>query len=103
MINQYLPPNFVHFAQICDHEEAYKETGAQAISYTTGVPVVTAAKMLLTGKWPLDAGVKNIEEFDPKPFLEELGKQGLPWEEIELDPDFEIVPRDVTPPLSENS
>jgi saccharopine dehydrogenase (NAD+, L-lysine forming) len=85
--------------QICDHEESFRETGAQAISYTTGVPTVIAAKMLLTGKWDMNAGVRNIEEFDPKPFLEELGPMGLPWEEIELDPEFEIVPSEVEPPL----
>jgi saccharopine dehydrogenase (NAD+, L-lysine-forming) len=86
--------------QICDHEEAYRETGAQAISYTTGVPAVTAAIMLLTGKWS-GAGVKNIEEFDPEPFLAELDKQGLPWEEAELAPDFELSTREVEPPLGE--
>ena len=85
--------------QVCDHEESFRETGAQAISYTTGVPTVTAAKMLLTGTCEMDAGLKNIEEFDPKPVSEELGTMGLPWKEIELPADFEIIPAEVPSPL----
>lgn len=65
---------------ICDHEESYKEVGSQAISYTTGVPAVIGAMMVLQGKWK-KAGVYNVEEFDPDPFMEELNKQGLPWNE----------------------
>jgi saccharopine dehydrogenase (NAD+, L-lysine-forming) len=64
----------------CSHEAAYKETGAQGVSYTTGVPAMLGAKMMLTGKWA-GQGVFNVEEFNPDPFLEELGKQGLPWQE----------------------
>ncbi|MCL2436024.1 MAG: saccharopine dehydrogenase family protein [Lentimicrobiaceae bacterium] len=68
----------------CDHAEAYKETGAQAISYTTGVPAMLGAKMILTGKWS-GVGVFNVEEFDPDPFMAEIGKYGLPWhEEIDM-------------------
>ena len=63
---------------ICDHEECYKEVGSQAIAYTTGVPAMIGAKLLLEGKWS-GAGVFNIEEFDPDPFMAELNKQGLPW------------------------
>lgn len=65
---------------VCDHQECYKEVGSQAISYTTGVPAMIGAKMLLTGKWK-KPGVFNIEEFDPDPFMEELNKCGLPWKE----------------------
>ncbi len=65
----------------CSHEEAYKETGMQAVSYTTGVPAMTGAMMFLTGKW-VKPGVHNVEEFDPDPFLAEVAKQGLPWHEI---------------------
>ena len=72
----------------CDHEASYKETGTQAVSYTTGVPAVVGAMMFLTGKWS-GAGVKNVEEFDPDPFLAELAAQGLPWHEI-LDGDLEL-------------
>ncbi len=69
----------------CSHEEAYKETGMQAVSYTTGVPAMTGAMMFLTGKWQMP-GVHNVEEFDPDPFLAELAKQGLPWHEIINEP-----------------
>jgi saccharopine dehydrogenase (NAD+, L-lysine forming) len=65
---------------ICDHQECYKEVGSQAISYTTGVPAMIGAMMLMTGKWN-KPGVFNIEEFDPDPFMEELNKWGLPWKE----------------------
>lgn len=65
---------------VCDHEECYKEVGSQAISYTTGVPAMIGAMMVLTGKWK-KPGVFNVEEFDPDPFMEQLNKQGLPWKE----------------------
>ncbi|MBN2485474.1 MAG: saccharopine dehydrogenase family protein [Bacteroidales bacterium] len=64
---------------ICDHAETYKEVGSQAVSYTTGVPAMIGAKMMLTGKWK-KAGVYNMEEFDPDPFMEDLNKYGLPWQ-----------------------
>ena len=65
----------------CSHHAAYLETGMQAVSYTTGVPAMVGAMMFLTGKWNLK-GVRNVEEFDPDPFLEQLAKDGLPWHEI---------------------
>ncbi len=65
---------------ICDHQECYKEVGSQAVSYTTGVPAMIGAMMLMTGVWK-GAGVFNIEEFDPDPFMEALNKWGLPWKE----------------------
>ena len=65
---------------ICDHQECYREVGSQAISYTTGVPAMIGASMLLTGKWN-KPGVYTAEEFDPDPFMEELNKWGLPWHE----------------------
>ena len=65
---------------VCDHQECYKEVGSQAISYTTGVPAMIGASMLLTGKWK-KPGVYNVEEFDPDPFMEALNKWGLPWKE----------------------
>ncbi len=71
---------------VCDHQECYKEIGSQAISYTTGVPAMIGAMMLITGTWN-KPGVHNIEEFDPDPFMEELNKWGLPWIE-----DFNPVP-----------
>ena len=65
----------------CSHEEAYKETGTQGVSYTTGVPATVGAMMFLTGEWG-GAGVFNVEEFNPDPFLHELAQQGLPWHEL---------------------
>jgi len=65
---------------VCVHEDAYAEVGSQAISYTTGVPAMIGAKLLLEGKW-LKPGVYNVEEFDPDPFMDELNVQGLPWHE----------------------
>ncbi|MBR6223665.1 MAG: saccharopine dehydrogenase family protein [Lachnospiraceae bacterium] len=62
---------------VCDHEECYKEVGSQAISYTTGVPAMCGALMLLTGKWNT-VGVHTVEEFDPDPYLDALDKYGLP-------------------------
>lgn len=64
----------------CSHEEAYRETGMQAVSYTTGVPAMVGAMMFLTGKW-VKPGVNNVEEFDPDPFLTQLAANGLPWNE----------------------
>lgn len=65
---------------VCDHQEAYAEVGSQAISYTTGVPAMIGAMMILTGKWK-SPGVFNIEEFDPDPFMDALNRFGLPWQE----------------------
>ena len=73
----------------CSHAAAYEETGAQGVSYTTGVPAMTGAMMVLTGAWG-GAGVFNVEEFDPEPFLAKLGEHGLPWhEEVGADIEFE--------------
>ena len=69
---------------ICDHEDAYAETGNQAISYTTGVPAMIGAAMMLTGAWKGE-GVFNIEQLDPDPFMAMLSEQGLPWQVKELD------------------
>jgi saccharopine dehydrogenase (NAD+, L-lysine-forming) len=65
----------------CSHEEAYKETGTQAVSYTTGVPAMVGAMMFMKGTWK-KPGVYNVEEFNPDPFMEALGKHGLPWHEL---------------------
>ncbi len=67
----------VYIYNICDHEACYKEVRSQAISYTTGVPAVVGAIMMLTGKWH-EAGVWNMEQFDPELFLDVLGPMGLP-------------------------
>jgi saccharopine dehydrogenase (NAD+, L-lysine-forming) len=63
---------------VCDHAECFKETGAQAVSYTTGVPAMIGAKMMLEGQWK-KPGVWNMEQFNPDPFMEALNKYGLPW------------------------
>ncbi|CUH92889.1 saccharopine dehydrogenase family protein [Herbinix luporum] len=65
---------------VCNHQECYKEVGAQAVSYTAGVPAMIGAMMVLTGKWK-KPGVFNVEEFDPDPFMAALNKNGLPWQE----------------------
>ena len=65
---------------VCDHQECYKEVASQAISYTTGVPAMCGALMLLTGKWT-KTGVHTVEEFDPDPFLAALDQYGLPRSE----------------------
>jgi saccharopine dehydrogenase (NAD+, L-lysine-forming) len=70
-------PRQVYIYNICDHEACYKEVQSQAISYTTGVPAVVGAIMMLTGKWHAP-GVWNMEQFDPEPFLDVLGPMGLP-------------------------
>ncbi|HCR90982.1 MAG TPA: saccharopine dehydrogenase, partial [Prolixibacteraceae bacterium] len=72
----------VFIYNICDHAETYKEVEAQAVSYTTGVPAMIGAKMMLTKKWQ-KAGVYNMEEFDPDPFMDDLNKYGLPWQVVE--------------------
>ncbi len=65
---------------VCDHQECYKEVGSQAISYTTGVPAMIGAMMVMNGTWK-KPGVFNVEEFDPDPFMDALNKWGLPWHE----------------------
>ena len=65
---------------VCDHQECYKEVGSQAVSYTTGVPAMIGAMMVMTGKWK-KPGVYNVEEFDPDPLMDALNKWGLPWKE----------------------
>ena len=72
----------------CSHQEAYKETGMQGVSYTTGVPAMIGAMMFLKGLWKRP-GVWNVEDFDPDPFMEQLNKQGLPWNEV-FDGDLEV-------------
>ncbi len=68
---------------ICDHEVCYAEVGSQAVSYTTGVPAMIGAAMVLKGVWR-EPGVWNMEQLDPDAFMEMLNTQGLPWEVHEL-------------------
>jgi len=67
---------------VCDHEEAFKETGTQAIAYTTGVPAMIGAMMVLTGVWH-GTGVYNMEQLDPDKFMEALNTYGLPWQIVD--------------------
>lgn len=68
---------------ICDHEDAFAETGNQAISYTTGVPAMIGAALMVQGLWKGE-GVFNIEQLDPDPFMDMLNQHGLPWQVKEL-------------------
>lgn len=68
---------------VCDHKACYNEVGAQAISYTTGVPAVLGALLMLNGEWQ-GKGVFNVEELDPMPFMSALNQYGLPWKELVL-------------------
>lgn len=73
-------PRTYYVYNVCDHQECYSEVGSQAISYTTGVPAMIGAMMVMKGLWKKH-GVYNIEEFDPDPFMDALNKWGLPWKE----------------------
>jgi saccharopine dehydrogenase (NAD+, L-lysine-forming) len=53
------------------------------VSYTTGVPAMIGAKMILEGKWKRP-GVWNMEQCDPDPFMADMNLYGLPWHEKEL-------------------
>jgi len=79
----------VYLYNICDHQQCYAEVQSQAISYTTGVPAMIGAKMMLEGKW-MKPGVWNMEQLDPDPFMEDMNKYGLPWVVIE-GPEFELA------------
>jgi saccharopine dehydrogenase (NAD+, L-lysine-forming) len=72
----------IYIYQVSDHEKCYQEVMSQAVSYTTGLPAMIGAKLILNGVWS-GKGVFNMEEFDPDPFMEELNREGLPWQIIE--------------------
>jgi saccharopine dehydrogenase (NAD+, L-lysine-forming) len=74
----------LYIYNICDHEECYAETGNQAVSYTTGVPAMIGAALIVKGLWR-GHGVYNMEQFNPDPFMEMLNQHGLPWQVKELD------------------
>ncbi|WP_182102007.1 saccharopine dehydrogenase family protein [Niallia taxi] len=73
-------PKTYYVYNVCDHQECYREVGSQAISYTTGVPAMIGAMLIIKGQWK-KPGVYNVEEFDPDPFMDALNKHGLPWQE----------------------
>ena len=68
----------IYIYNVCDHQACYRELGSQAISYTTGVPAMIGAMLVLNGTWK-KPGVFNVEEFDPDPYMEALNQYGLPW------------------------
>jgi saccharopine dehydrogenase (NAD+, L-lysine-forming) len=74
----------IYIYQVKDHEECYAETNSQGVSYTTGVPAMIGAKLMLEGIWS-GVGVFNMEQMDPDPFMQEMNIQGLPWQIKELD------------------
>jgi len=78
--------NLYYLYNVCDHQACYREVGSQAISYTTGVPAMIGAMLVMTGAWRRP-GVNNIEEFDPDPFMDALNRWGLPWQES-FDPEL---------------
>ena len=73
-----------------DHEVAYKDVEHQAIAYTTGVPAITAALQFFRGEWA-EAGVFNMEQLNPDPFLETMPSIGLDWEVQELQPGKPVI------------
>lgn len=74
----------VYIYNVCDHQACYAETGAQAISYTTGVPAMIGTMLVADGSWRRP-GVWNMEQMDPDPFMAALPKYGLPWQLVEVD------------------
>ena len=76
-------PKTVYLYNVCDHQECFAEVGSQAVSYTTGVPAMIGASLILDKSW-CKPGVWNMEEFDPDPFMDRLSLYGLPWHVTEL-------------------
>ncbi|MDA3909029.1 MAG: saccharopine dehydrogenase family protein [Sulfurimonas sp.] len=74
----------IYIYQVKDHEDCYAETNSQGVSYSTGVPAMIGAKLMLQGKWS-GVGVFNMEQMDPDPFMDEMNSQGLPWQIKELE------------------
>ena len=74
----------VYLYNICDHEACFAEVGSQAVSYTTGVPAMICAALMLDGTWR-QPGVFNLEQLDPDPFMKMLNENGLPWQYVDLD------------------
>lgn len=76
-------PKTVYLYNVCDHEDCFAEVGSQAVSYTTGVPAMIGASLILDKSWR-KPGVWNMEQFDPDPFMDKLNLYGLPWHVTEL-------------------
>ena len=79
----------MYIYNVCDHAACYEEVGSQAVSYTTGVPAMIGAALMLQGKWKA-TGVFNMEQMDPDPFMDMLNQHGLPWQYKELDQPVEF-------------
>ena len=79
----------VYVYQVKDHQDCYKEVQSQAISYTTGVPAMIGAKLMVEGQW-LRPGVWNMEQLNPDPFMDDMNKYGLPWQVIE-EPGLDLI------------
>jgi saccharopine dehydrogenase (NAD+, L-lysine-forming) len=79
---------------VCEHQASYRETRAQGVSYTTGVPAMIGAKMILEGSWR-KPGVWNMEQYDPDPFMADLNHYGLPWHDQAYDIDIDSLPLDM--------
>jgi saccharopine dehydrogenase (NAD+, L-lysine-forming) len=82
-------PRNVYLYNTCDHQACYREVQSQAISYTTGVPAMIGAKMMLEGTW-MKPGVWNMEQMDPDPFMADMNRYGLPWQVVE-EPGYELA------------
>ena len=82
-------PRSVYLYNTCDHQACYREVGSQAISYTTGVPAMIGAKMMVEGTW-MKPGVWNMEQMDPDPFMADMNRYGLPWQVVE-EPGYELA------------
>jgi saccharopine dehydrogenase (NAD+, L-lysine-forming) len=83
-------PRRVYVYNVCDHQACYEEVRSQAISYTTGVPAMIGAKLMLNQTW-MQPGVWNMEQLDPDPFMQALDEHGLPWKVVDLDPKAELL------------
>ena len=79
-------PRTIYIYNVCDHQECYREVGSQAISYTTGVPAMIGAMLVVKGLWR-QPGVFTTDEFDPDPYMEALNRWGLPWQ-VEENPEL---------------
>ena len=93
-------PQEVLLYNVCDHEEAYKEVGSQAISYTAGVPAVAAGMLIADGVWDVSQMV-NVEELDPRPFIELMNRIGLPTRVRDARGDRDLDPFAECPELPE--
>ncbi|MGR3249295.1 MAG: saccharopine dehydrogenase NADP-binding domain-containing protein [Paracoccus sp. (in: a-proteobacteria)] len=82
-------PGEVFIYNVADHKEAFEEVGSQGISYTAGVPPVAAAILIARGPWDVRK-MANVEDLPAPPFLELLGRMGLPTRVIDAEGDRAI-------------